>query len=988
MSSETKKRKVLLIGWDAADWKVIMPLVDEGKMPNLAKFLEEGICGNLATLQPVLSPMLWTSIATGKRAWKHGIHGFSEPDPVSGNIRPVTNLSRKTKAIWNMLNQTGHNTVTIGWWPSNPAEELSRGVMVSNDYQRAVGNDPEKWPMKPGTVHPKKLEQALKDIRVHPASLTEEAIRPFLPGLDDMTREELDKAEKDPRIQSLLKIVADCTTIHAAADLLMHAPYDFMAVYYDAIDHFGHAFMKYHPPRRDHIDEWDYKLLHYCLEGGYRYHDQMLGELLERAGEDTTVILMSDHGFHPDHMRPTAIPREPAGPAVEHRQYGIFLAKGPGIRKDERIYGATLLDICPTLLHLFGLPVGEDMDGKVLLDIYEDEPAEIERIPSWDEVEGDHGMHPPDRQISPADSKAALQQLAALGYIENPGDDKDEAIERTVRELDFNLAQACADGGLFNEAAELLERLYETWPEEHRFGFNLATCYQRMGRPEELRELVQTIIERRIDEAKEAARELESLDLDDEESRKAEQEKFEKMNQREKRKFSREREELLAKARPNLFTLHYLEAYADFAEKKFEEALRKLEALDSDYGARVNALLLRGETCQKLQRWAESRETFEEVLSIEPETSGALIGLARTALAEKDYAAARYYARQSIGLLFFQPRAHYIHGLALYRLGEWEEATYAFQICVNQAPLFAAGYRMLSEICRRHTGDPGGQAFYHEQVRIARQRRREIREKKAGIKVPTRKDDDLESRPEPTFEPDPSILEGVPGEEIVTVVSGLPRSGTSLMMQIVEAAGLEPFTDGKRQADESNRRGYYEHEKVAALLHSRDKSWLNGARGGAIKVVAPLLSSLPPRLPVVPPGEPADTSESQEAAGGEAKRKVPMEPVRYRVLYMERDIDEILESQEAFLERIGKTSGDGRGADIAKAYGQQARRAKSWCADPRVDAMAVRYETLVHHPEEILPAVADFLGSPDRLEAMRERIDPDLHRSRKEAEEG
>ncbi|WP_295885989.1 alkaline phosphatase family protein, partial [uncultured Thiohalocapsa sp.] len=69
--------KTLLIGWDAADWKVISPLIDAGEMPNLKHLVENGVMGNLATLYPVLSPMLWTSIATGKRAHKHGIHGFS-----------------------------------------------------------------------------------------------------------------------------------------------------------------------------------------------------------------------------------------------------------------------------------------------------------------------------------------------------------------------------------------------------------------------------------------------------------------------------------------------------------------------------------------------------------------------------------------------------------------------------------------------------------------------------------------------------------------------------------------------------------------------------------------------------------------------------------------------------------------------------------------------------------------------------------------------
>ena len=83
-------KKVLLIGWDAADWKVINPLLDQGLMPTLDDFINHGVMGNLATLRPVLSPMLWNSIATGKRAEKHGIHGFMEPDPQNGGVRPVT----------------------------------------------------------------------------------------------------------------------------------------------------------------------------------------------------------------------------------------------------------------------------------------------------------------------------------------------------------------------------------------------------------------------------------------------------------------------------------------------------------------------------------------------------------------------------------------------------------------------------------------------------------------------------------------------------------------------------------------------------------------------------------------------------------------------------------------------------------------------------------------------------------------------------------
>jgi tetratricopeptide (TPR) repeat protein len=956
---------VLLIGWDAADWKVITPLIDADKMPNLARLIEEGICGNIATLEPVLSPMLWTSIATGKRAYKHGIHGFSEPDPLSGGIRPVTNLSRKTKAVWNILNQNDLRTIVVGWWPSNPVEELSKGVMVSNDYQRAISKDPRKWPLKPGTIHPVRLQKTLAELRFHPTELTEADLCAFLPGLQGMNRADLDKAEKDLRMQSLLRIIADCTSIHSAATALMQdEPWDFMAVYYDAIDHFGHAFMRYHPPKQDYIGDWDFRVFNYCLEGGYRYHDMMLGTLLRFAGEETTVIVMSDHGFHPDHLRPAGLPREPAGPAVEHRQFGIFVAKGPDIKKDERIYGASLLDICPTLLHLFGLPVAEDMDGKVLLDIYEQKPRAIRRIPSWDEVKGDHGMHPRDKQISAADSKAALQQLVALGYIAEPNADKAKALEETVRELDYDLAQAYMDGGIYNQALDILERLYETWPMEHRFGFKLAGCYQSLGRTDDLRHLVATLIERRIEEANTAAATLKSLKLDDPQVQKAEKERIEKMADQEKRKFGRERRELVAKARPNLFSLRYLEACADFAEKKYQEALTKLEQLDSDYGARRNALVLGGEICQRLKRWKESKSAFEEALEIDPESPSPLLGLARTALAAKDYEAAVQYARESIGLLFFQPRAHYIHGLAQYRLGCWEEAEHAFLLCVRQAPLFSAAFRMLGEIARWHKKDPAEQALYQVKTLEARRQLKELRKKKAAevgaadaISTYTQ-----EARPMPVLLPHPEALANVPAEEIVTVVSGLPRSGTSLMMQILEAAGFPPFTDNNRQADESNRKGYYEHGKVASLLSDPDKSWIREAKGTAIKVVVPLLAGLPRKL---------------------RKPDSDSEPLHYRLLFMERDMQEILRSQDTMLQRLGKSCpAREKAADVSKAYRQQERHAKSWCVNLGIHAMSISFEALVHHPDQILPQVAGFLGVADKVPAMRACIDPALQRAR------
>ena len=118
----------MLIGWDAADWKVINELVEKGMMPNVAKMIDSGTMGNMRTLSPVLSPMLWTSIATGKRPYKHGIYGFTEPTPNGESVQPMTNTSRRCKAIWNILNQNDKNRwLCVGGQVIQPSQSMRDG---------------------------------------------------------------------------------------------------------------------------------------------------------------------------------------------------------------------------------------------------------------------------------------------------------------------------------------------------------------------------------------------------------------------------------------------------------------------------------------------------------------------------------------------------------------------------------------------------------------------------------------------------------------------------------------------------------------------------------------------------------------------------------------------------------------------------------------------------------------------------------------------
>jgi predicted AlkP superfamily phosphohydrolase/phosphomutase len=100
-------KKLLFIGWDSADWKVITPMLEKGHMPALKGLIERGVSGNIATLDPPFSPMLWTSIATGKYPNKHGILGFIEPDSTGGGVRPVSSSSRTSRALWNIFTHKG-----------------------------------------------------------------------------------------------------------------------------------------------------------------------------------------------------------------------------------------------------------------------------------------------------------------------------------------------------------------------------------------------------------------------------------------------------------------------------------------------------------------------------------------------------------------------------------------------------------------------------------------------------------------------------------------------------------------------------------------------------------------------------------------------------------------------------------------------------------------------------------------------------------------
>jgi len=931
-----KSRRVLLVGWDAADWKVINPLMDAGKMPNVQRLVENGAMGQIATLHPPLSPMLWTSIATGKRPFKHGIHGFSEPTPDGRGVQPVTNLSRKSKALWNILNQQGLRSVVIGWWPSHPAEPIN-GVMVSDHYHRASRPLDEGWPLLKNAVHPPELAETLADLRMHPDLLTPEMVEPFIP-----LAREIDQ-EKDKRLAGLMRTLGECVSIHSAATWLLDNPlpdnkqWDFFGVYYDAIDHFCHGFMRYHAPRQAWVSERDFELYGNVVNMAYQFHDQMLGTLLKKAGEDVTAILMSDHGFHPDHLRPASIPDIPAGPAIEHRDFGVLAISGPGIKKDELLHGPSVLDIAPTILTMYGLPVGEDMDGKVLSQAFVELPS-ISFIPSWENVPAvapnTDGRHAPHTRLDPVAAHEAMEQMIALGYIERPDENRGVAVEKTIRELRYNLGEAYQDDDRHLEAHEIFSELWAKDRDEQRFAVRLFVSCQALGMTGGMREIIDDLDGRRravFEEAVGKVREL-WIAAGDEEKAGVEQ----------KKELARWKN--LARYQPPV--IDYLKAQVLMAEKRYAEALAALGKVTAAHLLRPGLFLQTADLYLRLRRFRDAEGVYRRALAIDPDNAHAHLGICRIELRRRKFGDAAQAALDALQRVYHYPLAHYLLGVALVGMAEYERAASAFGAAISFNPNFPEAHVRLAAVMEKHLGDAEGA---REHRRLAQRMRRRKNVRRAPISVAEQVENALSVSPVEVAE---TAAEAAPLEESLVVVTGLPRSGTSMFMQMLAAGGLNILTDGLREPDEDNPRGYLEFEPVKNLL--RDSRWLPEGRGKVVKIVAPLLSALPAGLPC-------------------------------RIIFTERDLDEVLDSQDRMLVRRKQeiASTPERRQMLKNEYARTVVRVKAALARrPGTRVLSVGYREAVSDARGVAERVSAFLGGGLDVEKMAASVDPGLHRNR------
>jgi predicted AlkP superfamily phosphohydrolase/phosphomutase len=385
-------RRLTVIGIEGASMSYVLPAVAAGRLPNFARLIEGGAAGALRTLYPTESLAIWTSIATGKLPRQHGLIGFyryrfAGMEPLfsllpnglylrslerTGLMKraAVSSAQRRCQTFWTILSSFGVDLGLVRWWATYPAEKVN-GFIVSELFHRQVreGFDPEL----PELTYPPELFEVLKEYVVSPDEIDEVQVARFVDVSEPVPGKSLNW-EPDLKRRAL----ADDATYQRIGGML-RAMYDpqVYGIYFFGLDVVSHTFMRYHSPD-EFGDVSDAELRKYgrVVDAYYSQLDTILGEHLQSMRPNEILVVMSGHGIEPLPLARRIVESFKGNP---HRSGyhdrgpdGLVLFYGSGIEPGAKIQGASVVDITPTLLYLMGLPLGQDMDGRLITDVLEE----------------------------------------------------------------------------------------------------------------------------------------------------------------------------------------------------------------------------------------------------------------------------------------------------------------------------------------------------------------------------------------------------------------------------------------------------------------------------------------------------------------------------------------------------------------------------------------------------------------------------------------
>jgi predicted AlkP superfamily phosphohydrolase/phosphomutase len=361
---------VIWLGLDGLEWELLDRLAAEGKVPHWSRLIAEGSSGRLQSYLPILSPLLWTTAATGVGPDVHRVLDFQEVEPGTGEKVPISGRSRAVPAVWNLASAAGRRVGVVGWWATHPAEVVS-GFFVSD---RASPILFERLPLS-GVAFPPALEPAVERVVARDGQVTAEELSAFL----DVPQEEIASAlssgagMEDPIVALSGILAATRISQRIARDRYDREHPDLMALYLEGTDEIGHVFASFTPPRLPCVSERDFRRYARAVDVYHGLVDRMLGQWMRRAEEDgATLMVHSDHGFRWGEGR--SCPRstfDSATASLSHRADGVYAFWGRGVRRGASRGEGRIFDVAPTVLALLGLPADVRMTGRPIGSAFE-----------------------------------------------------------------------------------------------------------------------------------------------------------------------------------------------------------------------------------------------------------------------------------------------------------------------------------------------------------------------------------------------------------------------------------------------------------------------------------------------------------------------------------------------------------------------------------------------------------------------------------------
>lgn len=470
---------VLWIGLDGLDFEILDRLSGEGRMPNWKRLSAEGYTTRITSFVPILSPVIWTTIATGVGPDRHRVLDFQEVDPKSGQKAPISGVSRAVPAIWNLASAAGRSVGVVGWWATHPAEEV-KGFFIS-DHASPILYD--KLTLS-GVAYPSSLAPGVAQVVARDGRVGGEDIARFV----DVPASEISRAlasgeGMENRIVALSRILSATRVYHRAArDLYDKNLPDLLMLYIEGTDEIGHLFAPDTPPRLACTPEDEFNKYQKAVAVYYGVVDAMLGQWMRRAEEDhATLIVQSDHGFKWGKDR--SCERSSfnwSTAAYWHRLDGVFAAWGARVRPGKES-GArpTMFDAAPTVLALLHLPADRSMTGRPIAAAFRDLAPAARK----DLFAGVAVRRVPAQLMSDAERSEYTRKLLALGYLSGSeakplaptGGDRPGMTEGAWNNLGLYERETVGD---FRAAREAFEKALALRPGYHSPMFNLAILYR------------------------------------------------------------------------------------------------------------------------------------------------------------------------------------------------------------------------------------------------------------------------------------------------------------------------------------------------------------------------------------------------------------------------------------------------------------------------------------------------------------------------------